>query len=179
MVAIAASDILWKYSVTTGSAGNSTAGSQAGSLGKYISTTTITDNTLNNWTGDYTASENAAGTQKYRCFFVLNNHATDAWNAPGVYISAQTASGVDAAISVDTTGATAKASASAQAKTIANETTAPSSQTFTSPTTSGTALSLGSSLAAGQCIAVWVRLTGDNSAAVIPDSVTLTLTGTT
>jgi hypothetical protein len=39
MAAIVASDIVWRYSVTTGSAGNTTAGTANGSLGKYISTT--------------------------------------------------------------------------------------------------------------------------------------------
>ncbi len=39
---IADTDILIKYSVKTGSAWNSTAGTAVGSLGKYISTTTIT-----------------------------------------------------------------------------------------------------------------------------------------
>lgn len=47
-MAITATDILFKFSVKTGAAGNSTAGTAGGSLGKYISTTQITDNTLNN-----------------------------------------------------------------------------------------------------------------------------------
>jgi hypothetical protein len=36
---IADTDILFKFSVKTGSAGNSTSGTAAGSLGKYISVT--------------------------------------------------------------------------------------------------------------------------------------------
>ena len=36
---IASSDVLYKYSTTAGSAGNSNTGTASGSLGKYISTT--------------------------------------------------------------------------------------------------------------------------------------------
>lgn len=176
-MAIASSDMLLKYSVVA-AAGNTTASSQAASLGDQVSTTQPTDNSLNNWFGDYSAADNAGAVVRYRCLFIHNNHATDAWNSVVVYISGETALGVTAAISVDTTGVTAKGSGSAQAKVVANETTAPTSQTFTSPTTLGTALSVGT-IAAGSVAAVWVRLTGINSAAVMPDSVALTFSGTT
>lgn len=178
-MALSASDILLKYSTTAGSAGNSNTSTQAASLGKYISTTQPTDNTLNDWFRDFTAAENAGLVVLYRCLFVHNNHATDAWNGtPSVYIST-VPTGLAIAISVDTTGITAKGSASAQAKTIASETTAPATQTFTSPTTIGAALPFGSSIAAGSVAAVWVRLTGTAGSATFPDTEALTFTGTT
>lgn len=179
MVAIAPADLILRYSVVTGSAGNTQAGTAAGSLGNKVSTTAPADNSLNNWFGDYSAADNAAGIVRYRGLFILNNHATDPWNAPGVYVGTETPLGVATALSVDTTGATAKGSAGAQAKTIANETTAPATQTFSAPTTALTALSLGASLPAGQVILVWVRLTGLNSIAVMPDNIPLAFTGTT
>lgn len=178
MAALAVSDILLRYSVTTGSAGNSTAGTQAGSLGKYASTTSPTDNSLNNYFGDYTAADNAGLVVKYRCLFVLNNHATASWNAVGVYVGSETAGGVATTLSWDTTGATAKGSSSAQAKTIANELTAPTSQSFAAGSV-GSPLLLGTALAAGQVAAVWVKLTGTNSAAVTPDNIPLQFVGTT
>lgn len=176
---IAASDLLWKYSVTSGAAGNATAGTQAGSLGKYVSTTQPTDNVLNNWFNDVTAAENAALVVKYRLFFIHNNHATIAWGSPVVYLSAEVAGGVSVAISWDTTGVTAKGSSSAQGKTIANETTAPASQSFTAPTTIGTALALGANIPAGSVAGLWVRQTAANSAALDNDGVTLLFSGTT
>ena len=92
---IASSDMLLKFSVTA-AAVNTTAGTAPTSLGDQISTTQPTDNTLNNWFGDYTAAENAALVVKYRCLFIHNNHATDTWNSVVVYISSETASGVSA-----------------------------------------------------------------------------------
>lgn len=174
---IAASDILLRWSVTTGAAGNSTASSQAASLGKYVANNSPTDNSLNNWFGDFSAADNSGLVAKYRGLFVLNNHATDAWNSVAVYLTLPT--GLAMAVSWDTTGVTAKGSSSAQAKTIANETTAPATQTFTSPTTSGTAVSLGASIPAGSVALLWVRLTGAGGAAVTPDTEVLNFTGTT
>lgn len=175
-MAVGTSDVLLKYSVKTGSAGNSTAGTAAGSLGKYVSTTQPTDNSVNNWFDDVSAAENAAGTADYRCLFVHNNHATDSWTSVKVWISSEVSGGASIAISLDTTGVTAKGSASAQAKEIANETTAPTSQTFTSPTTEGTGLSIGT-IAAGSVQAIWIRRTPAASTAKANDGVTLAFKG--
>ena len=85
---IASSDILFKLSVTTGSAGNSTAqGDPNASLGKYISTTQITDNSANNLFDDVSGDENAASTVDYRCFFVHNNHGSLTLQSPKVWLS--------------------------------------------------------------------------------------------
>jgi hypothetical protein len=177
-MAIAASDILRKLSVKTGAAGNSTAGTPAGSLGKYISTTQITNASLNNLFDDITGDENAASTVDYRCFFVHNAHGSLSYQNAVVYIQSETAGGASIAISVDTTAASALGSASAQAKEIANETTAPATQTFSSPTTKGTGLSLGT-IAAGQVKAIWVRRTAANSNALDLDGVVLAIEGDT
>lgn len=175
-MAITASDILFKFSVTTGSAGDSTAGTAAGSLGKYISTTQLTDNSLHNLFDIISGPENTASTVDYRGFFVHNNHATLTWENVVIYLSSEVAGGAVAAISVDTTGVTAKGSASAQMKTIANETTAPATQTFSAPTTFGTALAIGN-IPAGSVQGIWVRRTAANTAAVDSDGVTFTVTG--
>lgn len=96
-MAIVSGDILYKFSVKTGSAGNSTAGTAAGSLGKYISTTQITDNTLNNLFDDITGDENAASTVDYRCFFVHNSHASLTWQNVVVWLSSEVAGGASIA----------------------------------------------------------------------------------
>lgn len=176
---IASSDLLVKFSVKTGSAGNSTAGTANGSLGKYISTTQITDNVLNNLFDDITGDENAASTVDYRCIFIHNNHATLAWQNAVVYLSAEVAGGASIAIATDNIAPSAVGSASAQAAEIANETTTPTGvSAFSSPTTKGTGLSLGT-LNAGQVKAVWVRRTAANTAAVNNDGVTIAFAGDT
>lgn len=178
-MAIVASDIKFKLSVTTGSAGNTTAqGSVNASLGKYISTTAITDNTLNNLFSDLTGAQNAASQVDYRCIFVHNSHATLTYIGAVIWISNQVAGGADMAIGIDTTAASALGSSSAQALTIASTTTAPAGVTFSNPTTQGAGLSLGN-LAAGTVIAVWVRRTGNNTVPVNSDGGTLSTAGDT
>lgn len=174
---IVSTDIKWKFSVAA-AAGNTTAGTAATSLGDQISTTEITDATLNNLFDDITGDENAASDVEYRCIFIHNAHATLALQNAVVWLSAEVAGGAAAAISVDTTAASDVASGSTQAKTVADESTAPTSQTFTAPTTKGTGLSLGT-LNAGQVRAVWVRRTAANSAALNNDGVTLRVEGDT
>lgn len=177
-MAITASDILFKFSVTSGSAGNSTAGTAAGSLGKYVSTTAITDATLHNLFDVVTGDENAASEAEYRLIFVHNNHATLTWESVVVWLSAEVAGGAVAAISVDTTATSAKGSASDQAKTVADENTAPATQTFSAPTTKGTGLSIGN-LAPGEVHGIWIRRTAANTAALDSDGVTIRCEGDT
>lgn len=178
-MAITSSDILFKLSVTTGSAGNSTAQANPNaSIGKYISTTQITDATTNNLFDDISGDENAASTVDYRCFFVHNAHASISWTSIYTWISAEVAGGASVAIGVDPAGATAIGSSSAQAATPANETTAPSGVTFSAPTTKGAGISIGT-LTAGQCIAIWVRRTAANTVAVNNDGATIRVEGDT
>ena len=177
-MAITATDILFKYSVLTGAAENNTAGTAAGSLGKYISTTAITTSTLNNLFDDVTGDENAASDVEYRCFFIHNAHATLTLKNTVIWLSAEVAGGTDTAISVDTTVASAIGDSSAQAKQVADESTAPGTQTFSAPTTKGTGLDVGD-IAPGYCRAVWVERTATDSAALSNDGVTLRVEGDT
>lgn len=177
-MAISSSDIKYKFSVLTGSAGNSTAGTASGSLGKYISTTELTDNTLNNLYDDVSGDENAASDVEYRCFFIHNAHGSLTLQSPVVWLSSEVSGGASIAISVDTTAASAIGSASAQGKQVADESTAPATQTFSSPTSKGTGLAL-SSIPSGQCKAIWVRRTAANTAALDNDGVTLRVEGDT
>lgn len=179
-MAIVASDIKTKLSVLTGSAGNSTAGTPAGSLGKYISTTELSGTALNNLWDDVSGDENAASDVEYRCIFIHNSHATLTWQSPVIWLSAETAGGASIAIAIDDLAASAIGSASAQADQVADESTAPGSGVgaFSSPTTKGTGLSLGN-IAAGYCKAVWIKRTAANTAALDNDGVTLSFEGDT
>lgn len=174
-MAIVATDIVKRLSVVTGSAGDSTAGTAAGSLGKYVSTTVITDATLNNLFDDVTGAEAAAGVIDYRCIFILNNHATLTFQSSTITILSQTAGGGTIDIATDNIAVSAKASASAQAALIASETTVPSGVgTFgTGPLTIG-------DIAPGQVKGIWLRRTVTAGASALnPDGVILRVTGDT
>lgn len=177
-MSIVASDIKLKLSVVSGSAGNTTAGTVGASLGKYISTTVITDGAANGLFPNVTGAENASGQNDYACVFVHNSHATLTLTGAKVYMSAQVALGTTCTIGIDTTAASAVGSASAQALTIANDTTAPVGVTFSNPTDTAGALSLGD-LAAGQVRAFWVLRDAANTAALANDGVTFTVFGDT
>jgi hypothetical protein len=173
VAAIVASEIKFKYSVKTGSAGNSTASSAAASLGKYVSTTEWAGGSANDLFDDISGAENAASTVDYRCIFVHNTNTANVAQNAVVYLSAETAGGANIAIATDNIAASAKGSASAQAAEIANETTAPSGvSAFSSPTTAGTGLSLGN-IGIDAVKAFWIRRTATNSSALSNDGVTI------
>lgn len=170
-MAIAATDIIFRLSTTGGAAGDSTAGTPAGSLGKYVSTTAM-------GTGagalfdDVSGAENAASDVEYRCFFVLNNHATLTAQNVTMYLSAEVAGGASIAIATDNIGPVAKGSAAAQAAQIADENTAPAGVgAFSSPVDDASGIAIGS-LAPGQVKAIWVRRTAANSSPLDSDGVT-------
>ena len=176
-MAITASDIVFRYSTTSGSAGNTTAGTASGSLGKYISTTAVSTS-LHDLFDVVTGDDNANSDVEYRCIFVLNDHATLDWENVVMWISAETAGGTSVALAADGTGPVPKGQAGAQADEIADEDTAPSGESFSSPTSKATGISLGT-LNAGDCHAIWVRRTAANTAAVDADGFTLSVEGDT
>lgn len=173
---VSSADLKFKFSVKTGAAGNSTAGTAAGSLGKYISTTEITDATLNNLFDDVSGDENLASDDEYRCFFIHNSHATISFDNARIYLVSEVAGGATVEIGADPTAASAIGSAGAQAVEIANEDTPPAGVVFSAPTTLGTAINLGN-IPAGQCKAVWVKRQAANTTALANDGVTLRLVG--
>lgn len=173
-MAIASTDIVFRLSVAA-AAGDTTAGTPATSLGDQVSTTAITNATLNNLFDDVSGAEAAAGDVEYRCIFVLNNHATLTLQNATVEVLSQTAGGGAIDIATDNIAISAKAAAAAQAAAVANESTAP---TGVSAFGAGP-LSLGS-LGPGQVKAVWLRRTVTAGAgAVDPDGVVLRVTGDT
>jgi len=178
-MAIVASDILFRLSTTTGSVGNSTSSTPAASLGKYVSTTALTDATLNNLFDDVSGSENTALESEYRCLFVYNSHATLTFQNVVVWLDSQVAGGADVAIGVDTTAASALNASSAQALTIANEDTAPAGVTFsTTAVSKATGLALGD-IPASSVKAIWIRRTTTNSSPLSNDGAVIAVSGDT
>lgn len=177
---IATTDLHLRLSITTGTAGNQNAQTNVNaSLGKYMSTTDLVDNTLNNLFDDISGDENAALTVDYRCIFIYNAHATLALQNAMAWLASEVAGGANTAIAVDNAAASAAGATAAQADTIATETTAPVAVgAFSSPTTKATGLPLGN-IGPGQCRAIWVRRTATNSAAMNNDGVTIRVEGDT
>ena len=179
MAAITAGEVLYKYSIKAGSAGNSTASAASTALGKYISTTVWAGGTLNDLYDDVSGAENAASTVDYRCIFVHNSNTANSYQNVVVYLSAEVAGGTAIAIATDNIAASAIGAAAAQAAEVATETTAPTgTSAFSSPTTIGTGLSLGT-IAVGSTRAFWIRRTASNTAALSADGVTVAVTGDT
>ena len=177
-MAITATDILFRLSVTTGP-GNSTAQADPNaSLGQFMSTTAIVDATDNNLFDDISGDENAASDVEYRCFFVYNNHGSLTWQTVVAWLSTEVAGGASAAIAIDGVGVVNFDSATDQADEVANESTAPSGESFSAPTTKGTGLSIGN-IPTQDVQAIWVRRTAANTAAQAADGVTIRCEGDT
>lgn len=181
MTAIQASEIVFRYSVKNGTAGNSTAGTATGSLGTYISTTAWSGGTANDLFDDISGTANAAGQVDYRCVFVYNSNASNALQNAVVYIASEVSGGATIALAADTTAASALASSSSQALT-ATSATAPGSGvtalSFSSPTSAAAGVALGN-IPSGSVKAFWVRRTATNSSALSGDGVTVAIAGDT
>jgi hypothetical protein len=176
---ISSSDIRVRYSVTTGTVGNTSPGTAAGSHGRYISTTDLPDATLNNLFPDVTADENAAQNVDYKCLFVTNLHPTLTLQRAVIFFVNEVAGGSDMALALDNVGVVLNGQSAIQATTIANKNTVPSGVTaFSTPTTKATALAIGD-IPPGRCIGVWVRRTARNSPAQDNDGATLRVEGDT
>lgn len=171
-MSVAASDIKIRYSVGSGSAGNTVAGTAAGSLGKYISTTDVAGST-NLFYDDVSSAEALAGDTEYRCVFVYNAHATDSALNVNVQIVSEVSGGGVTSATLDNIATSAVGSASAQSNgPVTDENTAPTGVgSFVT-----TALAIGT-LLAGQCKAVWLkRVVSASTAAIVGDGFTFRTT---
>lgn len=180
-MAIVAADIKFKYAVKTGSAGNSTAGTAGGSLGKWISTTAVSAG-LHTLFPKITGAQNAGGQVDYLCVFVHNSHASITLTDAVVWFDGgDPAGGANVAVAVDSTAASLIGASSAQALE-ASTTTAPGASitglTYATPASAATGVSLGD-IQAGKCRAVWIRRTATNSVAVAGEQIKLAVTGGT
>lgn len=174
---ITSANIKLKLSTTSGTRGNQIAqGSPNSSLGKYMSTTDIVDNTLDNLFDDISGNENASGIIDYRNIFIENTHATLTYQAASVYISTQSTAIIS--IGLDPSGVFAVDSSTPQATTISNELHAPQGVSFSTPLTAITSLTIGDITPSG-CIGLWVKRTAPNGAALNNDTAQLSISGDT
>jgi hypothetical protein len=145
----------------------------AASLGGAMSSTAITDATLQNLFPTITGPQSASGYTDYYCFYFRNNHGSLTLQSAQVWINTNTPSpGTDCSIGLDPAGI------GGTATTIGSSTTAPSGVTFSQPT-SGAPLSVGN-VGPGQAFPLWgKRVTTAGSAAYNADSVILQIQGQT
>lgn len=171
-MAIADTDVKIRYSVAA-AAGNTTAGTAAGSLGDQISTTDVPDtgSNLQAVFASVDADDAADGATFYACVFVLNDHATLTLQGTTIEIEDQATGGGTVTMGLDTTAVSAKGSASAQAVTVADNQTAPAGVSFSAgPLTIG-------DLTAGQTKAVWLKLVVAAATTAQADDVDLLVAG--
>lgn len=177
-MAVTDAQLLLKLSVNTGP-GNSTAQANPNdSIGGFMSSTQLTNNSLHNLFDAVTGDENAALDTEYRLIFVHNSNGTDTLG-PNTKLWIQTdtpAGAADVAIAVDGTGITSATLATAQAERVANENTAPSGEAFTSPLSKAAGIAV-PNMTAGQVLPVWIRRTAANGGARSSVSATLRLEG--
>jgi hypothetical protein len=127
------------YSQGGGSSDGGAAGTAAGSLGGYRSSTQVTGS-VDQIFADVSGDDAAAGKDYYRCIFVRNEDASPGgWLNPTLWIDEQV-SPSDAndviAVGLDPAGK------NAEAAVIANEHTPPAGVSFTTPLTKATGLAL-------------------------------------
>jgi len=150
-------DVKFRLSTQSGSAGNTVAGTPATSIGKYISTTDLTDAALQNLFSNVSAADSETGKVYYKCIFIANLSASN-WDLVKTWFMSQVAGGGDVSVGVDPLGPKALGSAPAQAQAPANQNTAPAGVSFSNPATEAGALAVGT-IPPNNVIGLWFRLT--------------------
>lgn len=116
-----------------------------------LTITNISQNTFNS----VGASESLLGSDKYRCLYIKNTHASITATGAKVWIKQLTVGPDEIAIGLDPAGQ-GDGSTTGVATTVADEDTAPAGVTFSTPLSYGTGLVLDTgTLAPGEAIAVW------------------------
>ena len=140
---IVSNELILTYSINSGSAGNSLSSGPATSLGGYISTTAIVDNTINNLFPDITGDQNAGYQVDYRCVFIKNTNASGlALQNSVLWVTGQVVGGANVLIGADPTAPSVLGSSSAQAVTLGTNNTTLSAAVTAPATTIATAASV-------------------------------------
>jgi hypothetical protein len=158
---IVGTDIHWYLS---GGAGNSDPNA---SLGGARSTTAWAGGSLHDLFDVVTGDENVASDVEYRCVFIRNEHGTITATLGKLWLLSEVAGGTTLSLGLTTSAKNASAEGP-----VANENTAPTGPTFSAPTTKSAGISI-PDLAPNDFIAVWIRRTAANTAAVNADGGTL------
>jgi hypothetical protein len=169
---VVAGDMKWYLS---GGSGNTNPNA---SIGGAISTTQVTDNTVDNLFDDVSSAEALAGSVDYRCAYIKNTNGSSTLTDVKIWIDSNTPNANTAyRIGLDPAGV----SGTAVAPSPLDEDTPPPGVTFShspDPTTSGSGLSIGN-MAAGTYQAVWFeRTVTAGAASAANDPATFKINGT-
>ena len=160
-MAIVASDIVFKLS---GGAANSDPNASLGGARSSVTMGTGIGNLFDNVSG----AESTSGDTEYRCFYVLNTHATLTMQSAVIFILSNTPS-TSSAVRI----AVGTSAVNGTEQTVADESTVPSGVTWSTAANAGASLALGD-IPAGQHRAVWVeRVISVGAAAYNDDQCTL------
>lgn len=174
-MSVESADILVKLATDTGP-GNSEASSPNASLGGFISTTELVNDTIHNLFAEVSGNENLNELSKYRCLFVQNANNDDTFFNVRVFFSDQNPDGADAFVGVDPTAVSAVDDTDEQAVEIADEDTAPAGVSFSAPEDYDSGVVIGD-LEPNEVRAIWFRRDANDTPAVVNDSATFRIQG--
>lgn len=177
---ISPAEVRWYLSNPNASTGYSGVGTPGNSLGKFMSTTQVSNTSIDDLFLDISAPENVALQIDYQCVFLANFTVTaDSMRNPYVWMpnNQYTFGAAIIDIAVDPLGPQPYASTSVQAQTIVNSTTIPTVVGWygVSPTYNPGGL-LVPDIPPGYAVAVWIQRTATNSPATTPQSLSLQVT---
>lgn len=177
---ILSTDLVWYSSTVNGGMGFSTPWSGPGSsLGKFISTTPITNNSLDNLFLDVAGDENISSMSDYQCIFIANMNSSLTLYQSVVWIVNKVIGGTTISIAKDIIGPVNINSNSPQASHIPLTRVIPQGiSNFITPLTKQTGIPLGD-LPPQSCAAIWIQRKANNTVPLSMDGVTLRVEGGT
>jgi hypothetical protein len=149
-MAITTNDIKFRLS---GGSNNTTPNNSLGGL--MSKAATVVDNSANNLWDDVSGDEANSGDVEYRCFFVVNSHASLSWTSVKAWVSSPTDSDDDEIyFGIET--ALSESGNVWWVQSIADESTAPTNVSYIGSTTKSNGLTVGS-VGPDTPFAVWVE----------------------
>jgi hypothetical protein len=176
---ISPSEVRWYLSNPNASTGYSGIGTPGNSLGKWMSTTQVSNTAIDDLFLDISAAQNAALQVDYQCIFLANFTATgDNMRNPYVWMPTQqyTTGGATLQMAFDPIGAQPYNSTSPQAQVISQSTSTPVVVDWFGPSGLYYYGLLVPDIPPGYAVAVWIQRTATNSPAISPQSLQLEVT---
>lgn len=160
---ISAADLELRFSTLSGGAGNTAPSGAGSSNGKYVSQTPMTTALVGNLFPAINGVENAALNVDYQCAFLVNKHASIAFEDVAFWIEESEGYNALIAIAADPLGPTDISYSGTQAASISDKDLAPSGVgPYNAPTDEAGGIELGT-IGPGQACPFWVRRTAVNS----------------
>jgi hypothetical protein len=176
---ISPSEVRWYLSNPNASTGFSGIGTPGNSLGKWMSTTQVSNTAIDDLFLDLSAAQNAALQVDYQCIFIANFTVTgDSMRNPYVWMPSQqyTVGGATMLLAFDPIGAVPYTSTSPQAQAISQSTSTPTVVSWFGPSPLYYNGLLIPDIPPGYAVAVWIQRTATNSPAITPQSLQLEVT---